>query len=293
MEKQLNTWGWGILLFLAVMWGSSFILIKKSLLTFSPYEVGAIRISLSFLALLPFAIKEFKKVKKKDWIYIIIVGLAGTGIPSFLFPLAETGISSAATGILNSLTPLFVLIFSVVIFKNEWVWTKGFGVLLGFVGAAMLILFGEDLSSGGNNWFAFYAILACIFYAMSANTVNQYLQEVHTLTITSVSFSIIGPPAILYLLMSDVSTHIAENPNATTSLISVSILAIGGTVIASLLFFRLVQLSNAVFASMVAYLIPIVALIFAFFDGESLSIIHLFGMILILIGVYLTRRQSK
>ena len=279
------------MLVLGLVWGSSFILIKKSLIAFSSNEVGLLRIGISALAFLPVALSSFKKITPKDIKLLLLVGLAGSGIPSFLFPLAQTQISSSVAGLLNSLTPLFTLILGIFFFGNGFKWTKVGGVLIGLVGAALLILFGSSIGNDPVSWFSLFAVLATICYAISVNTVGTYLQHLKPITTSATSFLMIGIPALVYIaFFSDIPNTVLTDEHGWQSLGYVSILALVGTVLSTIIFYQLVRISNALFASMIAYVIPIVALGWGALDGEMISFYHLIGMGLILMGVYLSRK---
>ncbi len=193
------------------------------------------------------------------------------------------------TGLLSSLTPLFTLLQAFLIFKMPFAWNKLAGVTLGLVGAAFLVYLGQQESSQ-NISYAGLVIIATFLYAYSSNTVKAHLQDMNPLTLSSVAFVLVAPPALIYLFSTDFIQVVQEHPVGWVSLGYVAVLALAGTVLASFLFFWLVQLTNPVFASSVSYLIPIVALGWGALDGEIITLFHLLGMILILIGVYLSRR---
>jgi drug/metabolite transporter (DMT)-like permease len=132
-------------------------------------------------------------------------------------------------------------------------------------------------------------VFAACCYALSSNTVKAYLQNMQSLTISSTAFVLIGPVGIGLLAATDFFTVMATDPQAWSALGYVLILSLAGTVVASILFFRLVQLKDAVFASTVSYLIPLVALGWGYLDGELLSLAHFIGMAFILFGLYLSR----
>ena len=293
MGSKQSTISWILLCFLALVWGSSFILIKKSLLAFSPLQIAGLRISISAIAFLPLLLPRLKDVKLHEWKYLLIVGLCGFGVPAFLFALAQTQIESTVAGILNTLTPLFTLIIGVLVFSLRLALRKVIGVLLGFVGAAVLIRYGEGSFSINNLFYPLLIVIATILYAVSVNTVKSKLQYMKATTISSVSFALIGPPALIYLLFSGIEVPYQTSPDFWLSFGSVVILAMAGTVIASILFWRLVQMTNAIFSSSVAYMIPIVATLFGVIDGESITVFHILALVLILIGVALSRGSDE
>ena len=164
-ETTVTLKSWLVLFFLSLVWGTSYILIKKGLIAFSPYQLAALRLTVSALAFVPFLIWKFKEIDWSKWQALFLVGLTGTALPSFLFPLAQTQISSSIAGMLNSLTPLSTLILGVIIFKAPFAWSKLLGILIGLGGASILILFGEEVGVSGNAWYSLFIILATICYA--------------------------------------------------------------------------------------------------------------------------------
>lgn len=283
---------WLILLLLSLIWGSSFILIKKSLVAFSPQQVAGLRISISALAFQPFLWFRFKQVPWKKWPFFLIVGLMGSAIPAFLFAFAQTQINSTLAGILNSLTPLFTLVVGMLFFKTTVGWKKVTGVFIGLLGALLLIGWSSGQTFSGQWIYALLIVLATLCYAVSLNTVATFLKGIESRTISAVSFSFMGIPAIVLLGFTNFTEVLQHHPDGWSSLAAVTILALFGTVLATIIFFYLVQLNNAVFASMIAYLIPIVALGWGVADGESIEWMHLLAMIFILAGIFIGRNQK-
>ena len=173
-SKKQNQWI--TIVFLAIIWGSSFILMKKGLVSFTPSEITYYRLFLVFIILLPFSLKGTKTVSLKKWGILVISGLIGSALPYFLFIKAQTKIDSSLSGILNSLTPLFTLGFGFFIFKKKFKKNAVFGILIGLIGASGLIFFssqGENFSS-----FSIYAALPIIgsaCYALNLNPIKLAL----------------------------------------------------------------------------------------------------------------------
>lgn len=280
---------WGILLLLSLVWGSSYILIKKSLVAFTPEQVGCLRLSISAIAFLPVFLWHFKQIDWSKLKYLLIVGICGSGLPAVLFPLAQTEISSSVAGTLSSLTPLFTLVIGVLFFKAASAWAKLTGILVGLMGAILLIAFGEDAGIKGNLWYGLFILIGCVCYAISTNIVKEHLQDMASFKISAVAFFIVGIPCLIYLLTTNIVEIIRTHEHGWTSLGTVTLLALGGTLMATVLFFKLVQLTNPLFASLVSYLIPMIAMLLGAFDGEPITTLHFFGMGLILVGVYLTK----
>ncbi len=290
-QKSISRWqAWGVLILLSLIWGTSYILIKKGLVYFSPMEVGCLRLSISFLAFLPFLAHHIKKIKQSQVFTLLLVGLTGTALPSILFPIAQQWISSSLTGIINSMTPLFTLLLGLLFFKAHFSWSKIIGIIIGLLGAASLFIFGEDAGMGSNWAYGFFIILACLCYAASSNIVGFNLKGLSAMTISTVSFSMVGIPMTLYLFFGTDFIHIMQHTTgAWQGLGYVTILALLSTVIASILYFQLVQWTSPVFSSTISYLVPAVAVGWGIFDGEVISWVHFSAMAIILVGVYLTR----
>ena len=290
MPKFLNkkSVAWLILVFLAVVWGSCFILIKKSLVVFASDEVGSLKVLISFLLLLPFAIIRRRKLKKKNLFYISIVALIGSLAPAFLFAKAQTGIESHLAGILNSLTYLFTMLIGMFFFGIKTRWYNFIGIAIGFFGAAGLIGV-----SGGNGFhfnlsYAVYAIIATICYAINVNIVKRYLHDVDALSITIFSVMILGIPMAIYVFFfTDSPQQIINQSEALGALGYIIILAILKTGLAQISFNHLIKISSPVFASSVTYLIPIVAIFWGILDGEKFKLVYLIWISLILFGVFL------
>lgn len=285
---------WIILIALAITWGSSFILIKKSLEVYAPTQVACLRLAISALTFLPFLIGRWTKVDWSKWKPLLVIGLCGSAIPAFMFSIAQTEVSSSVAGILNSLTPLFTLVLGVLIFGNKGGWIKFVAVFIGLIGASVLILMGKNAGISGNMCYGLLIVVASMCYGISSNTVGTYLKDMKSLTISSVAFTAVGLPALVYLLSGTDFIYVLGNEEgAWRALGYIAILAIFGTVIATVFFFMLVQWTSALFSSMVTYLIPIVALMWGVLDGEVISLYHFLGMGLILSGVYLSRQKKS
>ncbi len=279
------------LLFLATIWGSSFILMKRGLEVFDFMQVAALRIFIAFLSLIPFLPKAFKNVKRKHYLPIIIMALLGNGIPAFLFTKAQTQLDSSLVGILNAIVPLFTLILGVYFFKSKPTKTNIVGIFLGLFGAVLLTV--NSLTGGVEvNFYVWLVVLATVFYAISINVLKKYLSDLNASSITALAFLIIGPLSSGYLFSTDFTAVLMSNENGMMALVYIALLSVLGTSMAVIIFNKLISRSSAIFASSVTYLIPIVAILWGVFDGEIITPYHLFGMLIILSGVYLVNKKS-
>jgi drug/metabolite transporter (DMT)-like permease len=283
---------WFYLLVLSLVWGSSFILMKKALIGLTPLQVGALRMIFTAIFLLSVAFPSLKKIKKEHYRYIVLTALAGTFVPGFLFAFAITNIDSSIVSILNSLTPFYTLILGALIFGFTFKRKQLFGILIGLVGTLILILKGASLNPNQNYWFAFLIIIGSVGYALNANMIKKYLSDVPALSIVTGNFLLLLVPAIIVLGFTDFfATLDVKNEILMESLGYLAILSIVGTGIAKTIYNKLVHISDPVFSSSVAYLIPLVAIFWGFLDGEKLSGIQIFAGAIILFGVYLVNKN--
>lgn len=284
---------WIYLFTLSIIWGSSFILIKKSLVGLNPYQLGALRTLITGIILLAFGYRTLKTIPKSKWKWLLLSGLLGSFIPAFFFAIAETEIDSAVASVLNSLVPLNTILLGFAVFKIASTKRQIIGVIIGFIGTAILILKGSELNPNQNYLYASYIIASTVMYAANVNIIKRYLQEVKPLAIAAGNYVFLVVPALLILFFSGFfTTETINNQAFPKALLYVTILAVFGTAIAKIVFFKLVQLSTPVFASSVTYIMPIVALAWGILDGETFSLIQAFAALLILIGVYLSHKRK-
>ena len=221
---------WIYLLILSVIWGSSFILIKKSLLGLTAYQLGALRTIITGAILLLAGYNKLKTIPKAKWKWLIISGLLGSFIPSFFFAIAETEIDSAVASILNSLVPLNTILLGFAVFKIASTKRQVLGVIIGFLGTAILILKGAELNPNQNYLYAGFVIASTLMYAANVNIIKRYLQDVKPLAIAAGNYVFIVIPALIILLFTDFFTsETFNNPALPNALLYITILSVFGT----------------------------------------------------------------
>jgi drug/metabolite transporter (DMT)-like permease len=281
---------WVYLMVLSLIWGSSFILIKKGLIGLTAMQLGSLRIVFAALFLLAIGFKNLPKIPINKWKYIILTSFLGTFIPAYLFAIAELEIDSSITAILNALTPLNTLVLGALVFGIYFQKRQLWGVFIGLLGSVFLVLNGAINNPGHNYYYAFLVIIATICYALNVNLIKKYLSDLSPLSITTGNFFVLLFPALIVLFSSGFfQTFPSEK--AQESILYILILGVVGTGIANILFFKLIQISSPVFATSVTYLIPIVAFFWGVLDHESLTIIQFMGGLIILLGVYLSAKK--
>ena len=281
---------WIYLGILSLIWGSSFILIKKGLIGLSAIQLGSLRLIFSAVFLVLIGYKSLFKLTKSQWKYVALTAVFGTFIPAYLFALAETEIDSSTTAVLNSLTPLNTLILGIIAFGVSFKKNQFIGICIGFIGSILLVFNGASNHPEQNYYYALLVVLASICYATNVNLIKKYLPTVAPLSITTGNFLVLLAPAALLLYFSGFFDIISA-PEVQISMGYIAILGIVGTGIANILFFKLIQISSPVFATSVTYLIPIVAFFWGLLDHEILTPIQFMGAFIILIGVYLSSKK--
>jgi drug/metabolite transporter (DMT)-like permease len=284
---------WIYLIVLSIIWGTSYILIKKGLEGFNPIQLGSVRIVLAALFLFMVGFKSLRTISKKEWFWVGVSGVVGSFIPMFLFAFAETEIDSSIASILNSLVPLFTLFIGLFVFGVGFTRNQLLGVVIGLLGAAFLIFFGTEVNPDQNYWYSGFVIIATICYASNANIIKNKLQDVSPMGIAAGNFAVILVPGIVILLFSGfLDEDVIAGPYFFSSLGYIVILCIMGTCVAKVMFNRLVQISTAVFSVSVTYLIPIVGIFWGVLDEEKFTLSQLFAALVILLGVYLVNKKK-
>ena len=283
---------WVLLVLLSVIWGSSFILIKKSLEHFSPYEVGALRVLIAGIILLPFAIINIRKFPRKQLKWLILAAVTGNFIPMFLFPIAETEVTSSIAGIINSMMPIFVIIVGSLLWKFQTTKRQIVGVVISFSGACILAFSGGE---GGEFKLIpiLLLLLATLLYAVSTTTVKSRLSDIPAKILSAFVFSfVLILPSVIALLLTGFFNDLEVNNNLWVGLGFVSLLSVFGTGLAMMLNYRLLSVSTPLFASTVTLLMPVVAIIWGVLDGEKLTLMQGFGGVIILAGLIFLRQRT-
>ena len=292
IDLKKRSWQWITLMFLAFIWGTSFILMKKGLESYTNNQVAAFRIFFSFIILIPLIIRNLNKLSLKNIKSLLIFGYIGNVLPAFLFTKAQTQISSSLAGMLNSLTPLFTLIVGFLLYKSTTKIYNIIGIFIGLLGALGLIIKENSGIFKGINSFALFVVLATFCYGINANLVKFKLKELTGIGIVSLGFLFIGPFAGIYLLFSDFSQTFTTE-NYLINLGYIALLALFSSVIALIVFNTLIKYTSTIFATSVTYIIPVIAILWGIFDGETISGFQLFWISVILLGVYLVNKNGN
>lgn len=283
-------WQFATLMLLGLIWGSSFILMKLGLKSFSAIEVALIRISSSFLFLLPFMLHRYRSIPRDRYKYLLLAGLLGNGIPAFMFAIGLQKIDSSLGGILNATTPLFTLVVGAVFYSLHFKRSGLIGILIGLIGTVYLIL-SKGRGGGSNDYlYALFPLIGSVCYGFSTNIIKKELKDLSPIVVTGGALTFLGPPALVALLFTGTYSYAFSTPETLESLFFVLLLGIFSTSLAVLIFNFLIKETTVLFAASVTYLIPMFAMGWGLIFGESITFHYLVAMLMILSGVYLTNK---
>ncbi|HEX6913971.1 MAG TPA: DMT family transporter [Chitinophagaceae bacterium] len=282
---------WMLFILLCFIWGSSFMLMKLGIHELSPYQVASIRLFSAGLVLVPFAVKALRAIPKRQLFFSILSGLLGSFFPAYLFCLAQTRIDSSLAGILNALTPLFTIILGVVFFRLKAAPNKWIGIITGFIGLSLLPFAANKGVSLNDFSYSLLVLLATLLYGLNVNVVGTYLRAVNSINIAALAFVFLMIPSGIILYFTGYFEQPLANPNYIRASVASAVLGIMGTAVASILFYMLLKRAGALFASMVTYGIPFVAIFWGLLDNETITIWQVGCLGIILTGVYLANRN--
>ena len=263
---------------------------KKGLIGFSPVELACLRIGISSICALPIAFKAFKAVPKEKYFTLLLIGFISILFPAFLFAFALVNGESAINGILNALSPLWTVLIGYFMFRVIISGKKILGVAIGFAGAVVLVAGAPGFNFNVDVMYAALPVIATFCYGLGTNLTKQKMQDENPIYTTAISMSFAGVPALIGLCFTSAPAKIAGG-QVWVSFAAIAALAVFGTLIAWILFYRLLQRTDTLFATSVTYLVPVVAVSWGILDGELLNVIQIGGMLLILAGVYFTTRS--
>jgi drug/metabolite transporter (DMT)-like permease len=289
-ENNFDVTTYGIFIFLVVLWGSAYYFMKQALLVFPPLHTALLRIAIAGIVMTPLAVLHIRKVDKSKLLYIVLAGFIGNGIPAIFYMYAMQKVDSNVAGILNALTPIWVLVIGYLFFKKKVSALKIIGIFIGFAGICILFL-----SKGGNHQnSALHALLilgATCMYGLNINVIEHKLHDVPSRYLGSISMMVVGYLYLLFLLFGVQGIPFSSLPFFSKEMVYIIILGVLGTAFSNVLFFMLVKRSNGNFASMVTYIMPLVSIAIGFYVGETILWQSIICFLMILVGVYLVKKK--
>ncbi len=287
------------LIFLSAIWGSSFLFIKLSIDSIPPSFLTFYRLLIASIFLLFFCGKN--KINKMIFTnkYLFFgIAIFGNVLPFNLISLSEIYVDSIVASTLIGTMPLFTFLLSFFLFKDQRGGVFGLsGILIGFLGMIIFIGLSKVVIGSLKMNFSFLIVLSAFFYALSATFVkkieNNSPLEIATFS-TILATVIAFPVMILDVCFSDYMAFEILKNITLLSLISATVLGVVCTGLAVLVFFYLIKIKNAVFASQSNYLIPCFGSLWAFlFLNEKLSHNMVYGLILIVLGGWMVNSSLK
>jgi len=276
---------WGLLAGVALIWGSSFVLIAYALESFSPGLITFGRLCLGFLALALFPAAR-SPVARSDWPTVALLGVVWMAVPFVLFPLAQQWISSALTGMLNGAMPLFSAAFAVLLLRRLPRSKQAIGLLIGFCGVVLLTI--PDADSASSALGITLVLVAVTLYGLAVNLAVPLQQKYGGLPVLLRSLAV---AVVLTLPLGVWSLGPSEwSWGAAAAVVALGVL---GTGVAFVMMTTLVGRAGATRGAVAVYFIPIVAVVLGVtVRGDVVTLVALFGVALVLIGAYLTSRRE-
>lgn len=282
---------WGIFVLLCIIWGSSFILMKASKEELSWIQIASLRIFSAGIVMLPFAVFYFRKIPVKKLPLVVLSAVLGNLLPAYLFAGAiSKNIDSGLAGILNSLTPICVIVTAVIFFKSKIQSRKLLGVIIGFIGLVLLTISNKNGISFENLQYTLWILLATLLYGFNVNIVAHYLKDVNPVHFACVSVCSMLIPTGIVLWQQDFLLLPFDEDATLLAIINTIMLGIAGTAIATAIFYILVRKAGPLFASLVTYGIPFIAIAWGLVFGEEITAPQIGCLGIILSGVYLAKR---
>lgn len=282
---------WSIFILLSLTWGSSFILMKIGLEALSAYQVASLRLLSAGIALLPFFFKFIRQTPLNKIPMIILSGILGNLLPAYLFCIAETRIDSALAGILNSLVPLMALLAGFFLFRSPIVKKQLLGIGLGLLG--VVLLFAVKGVNAGYWYYGLWIVVATICYGLNIALVHHHLKGYSSLQLGSIALffcALFALPVLIFTGFFNILSGPAIPWNSLAASVTLGILGSG---IASVLFYILINKAGAMFASMVTYALPVVAIGWGLLAGEKISFLQVLCMLVILASVYIVNKAKR
>ncbi len=289
-KSETKLQAWALLIVLAIIWGSSFILIKRAVIGLSPIHVASLRVLAASIVFLPFSIRSLRQIPRARLKYFLMAGCIGNLAPSFLFAISMPYMESTVSGILNSLAPLFTLITGAIIWRHKFSYSKILGVLVGFGGCLVLIAFRGNSFDLNINYYALMVVLATFFYGLNTNILKSFFSDVKPIQFASISFLMIGPIAGTIFFATNGWESIWVDQASINAAGYTIVLAVSSSALALVLFTKLIQMTSAIFSASVTYLMPVVSIFWGVWDNEEIGLVQISGTLIILIGIFLVRK---
>ena len=267
------------------IWGSSFLMIKYSLEELNPSDIAIYRILIGALFINIF-VRAREDIVKTDNIKIFIISFFWMALPFYMFGIAEQTITSSLAGLINGSTPIFVAFIAVVFYKLKVTKLQVLYIFTGFIGVGLISL-SEGINDLSFDIGFLYALIASVSYGIAVNMVETLIKKYDSLIVIKM---VIRYALLISLIMLGPSASF-KLPTVEVSLVPMLILGIGGTGIAFLTYYKLLESVGRISSSFIVYMIPIFSIFFGYqFLNEITNSIQFVGIGVILSSAFLYSR---
>ena len=269
---------------LSAIWGSSFLFMQMAAPQFGVMPTAALRVGIASLVLLPLVWhRDLLPMLHRHWRATFLVGVFNSGIPFVLYAFALAHLSTGLTSILNATTPMFGALVAWIWLRDRPVASRVTGLVIGFIGVALLAGRGAGLRPEAEMQIAVWAVLACLAaclcYGISASFTKRYLAD--TPSMVTATGSQLG--ATLALALPALVAWPEQMPDLR-AWGAMLVLGVACSGVAYLLFFRLIERTGAARALTVTFLIPVAAMTYGvvFLDEVLTAWMVMCGAIILL-----------
>lgn len=278
---------WGLLVGVALMWGSSFLWIEVGLESLRPGLVTLSRIALgaAALALVP---RSRRPIRGEDWPRVALLGAVWTAVPFVLFPLAQQWIDSSTAGMINGAMPLFTAVVASLLLRSLPGARQAVGLVVGFTGVVLVTL---SAAGGGSSTALGVGLVLCAvaLYGLAANLAVPLQQRYGALPVVfrvqAVALALVLPFGL---------ASVPGSRLALDGALAMAVLGFLSTGLAFVFMATLVGRAGATRGAVAIYFVPVVATVLGVaFRDETVSAPALVGVGLIVAGAYLTSRRER
>lgn len=271
-------------IFLAAVWGASFMFMRVGVPEFGAYAFGGLRVGIAGLVLLPLLLKPKRFAEyKANWLKLSAIGVLSTATPFMLFSFAAYQISAGVLSVINASVPVMTGLIAHFFFQDYLSRQQFIGLIVGVAGVVLLV--SDGLQGESQTWWAFAAALgACLCYALSSNLAKRYLSDISPMTTASSGLLASGVVMLPILIWHFPQTTVS--PLAWGAAISIAVLS---TAVAMIIFYYILQTAGPTKTVTVTLFIPLFGIFWGvLLLGETVSSNMLLGTVVILSGTALT-----
>lgn len=273
---------------ISLIWGTSFILMKKASIAFGPISIAALRVTCGTIILV-IAIKLVKgtwDLKKKHIFSIALLSLTGNIYPYSIIPHLVSLYGSSFLGMMVGFVPIMTIFISIPMLKERPSKVQMVGVIGGLL--CLVIICSDGLSRGIPLSALILAATAPLSFSFANTYIKRNMPDISPLSLTC---AMLAFSSIVMLPVAAILEPVNISNGFGTAIFSIAVLGVLCTGIATYMFILLLQKRGPLFAGMVTYVIPVVAIIWGWIDSEYISMMQLAAIAGIILSLAMV--QSK